>query len=469
MSTQTVPIELPPWPRQLELGRSQHPFDHLIPITMSHYPITYSSVINGPDDQVLDGYMSRLQAPVDNPQPTMLYVHIPFCDQICTFCRYARGKTPEREVMERYISALKIEMTRHLELPHIRETHFDLIYLGGGTPSVIPVDLMADLLSWILDKFPNGKREISFEGEARSLKPIEYLSMLKEHGVSRISMGVQSFQPRLRKLLGRKEGINDIEELIENANKFDLDVNFDLLYWLPYQTIEDLEKDIAQVKRLQPADIDWYNMVYDPLLRKDPLSRLIHKKRDTVAHTSGLIEMRQAMRDGCEAIGYSQPFVDNFSRKKDKDTYHVIRTGCYDGSGQTLGVGVSSLGTIGNFVYSNPDDLDSYYSALDRGKPIFKWVYDLEPKERQLERILFHFSRNMEFPKSVFDGIQSSVSDPYLTRLQDLIGRGLISESPEEYRLTETGKLWFSNIGAYLLNNDAHEDHLKRLYMKVLS
>jgi anaerobilin synthase len=447
---------------------SPHPFDRMIPVTMSHYPITYSGVINNPDDATLDHYMSRLgHGGQTSTGPAMLYIHIPFCDQICTFCRYAREKTPERAVFEVYAEALKKEMRRYLELRYVQETRFDLIYFGGGTPSVMPIDIMADLIGWINRHFQGGSKAVSFEGEARTLQDKEYLSMLKENGTTRISMGVQSFDPKLRKVLGRHEALDDIYATIANAKQLGMEVNFDLLYWLPYQTIAHIEADIEMVRKLQPTDVDWYNMVYDPLLKGDPLSRLVTRKNEVVEDTQGLLRTREAMRDGFRAIGYQQHFVDNYASGAAKDAYHVIRSGNYDGSGQTLGVGVSSLGTLGNFVYSNPDSIEAYYDVLDKRPQTFKWIFDLTPA-RQIERTLFHFARNMLLPKSVFARAEPQVAEPYVERVEQLVRKGLVEDSAEHYALTEEGKLWYGNVASHLLGHAAHERMLKKLYMRIL-
>jgi coproporphyrinogen III oxidase-like Fe-S oxidoreductase len=449
-------------------GPVAHPFDRMIPVTMSHYPITYSGVINDPDTPTLDHYVSRLGANgLPSSGPAMLYLHIPFCDQICTFCRYARQRTPERSVFEKYAAALKTEMQLYLELPYVRETSFDLIYFGGGTPSVMPIEIMADLIGWINGRFKRGKKEISFEGEARTLRDMEYLTMLKENGVSRVSMGVQSFDPKLRKILGRMEGLDDIYETIDNARKLALDVNFDLLYWLPYQTIDHIKSDIDMVRKLRPTDVDWYNMVYDPLLKNDPLSRLVTRKKDVLEDTEGLLQTRIAMRDGFRDIGFHQHFVDNYASSARKDSYHVLRTGNYDGSAQTLGVGVSSLGTLSNIVYSNPGSLEAYYQTLETRPYPFKWVFDLTPA-RQIERVLFHFVRNMLLPKSVFARSDLRISEPYRERVEQLVGKGLVEETDQNYALTEEGKLWYGNVASYLLGNVGHEKMLKRLYMRIL-
>ena len=92
-----------------------YPFDRMIPVTMSHYPITYSGVINNPDPGVLRSYVDRL-GPNGLPArgTASIYLHVPFCDQICTFCRYARTKTPEDSVFLNYAAALKEEMSRYL-------------------------------------------------------------------------------------------------------------------------------------------------------------------------------------------------------------------------------------------------------------------------------------------------------------------------------------------------------------------
>lgn len=446
----------------------ERPFDALIPITMSHYPITYSGVINNPSEDTLRYYLSRLDSHgPSRKSAAMLYIHIPFCDQICTFCRYARQKTPERGVFERYSEALKQEMRRYLEYRYVQEMEFDLVYLGGGTPSVMPLELMDDLLAWIDQHFTRGNKEISFEGEARTLQEIEYLEMLKEHGVSRVSMGVQSFDPELRKRLGRHEKVDDINRAIENAKKLDIDINFDLLYWLPYQTISHIEADIEAVRQLNPTDIDWYNMVYDPLLKNDPLSRLVTRKDGVLEDTEGLLRTREAMRDGLRSIGFQQHFVDNFACSDRKDTYHVLRTGNYDGSAQTLGVGVSSLGTIGNFVYLNAETLESYYSALETRARPYKWVFDLT-SQRQIERVLFHFARNMVLPKVVFERVEPKVAAPYLQRVHELVDKGMVDETEQYFVLSEEGKLWYGNVASHLLGHVDHEKMLKKLYKRIL-
>ena len=181
------------------------------------------------------------------------YIHIPFCKQKCNYCSFV--SFPRLELKEQYLQALKKEIKHHYQGETLKT-----IYFGGGTPSLLSVDELKKLLELFnFDK----QTEITAELNPESLTQ-EYLCGLKEIGINRISIGCQTFDDNILKIIGRKHKAKQVEDTVKWAKNAGFDnISLDFIYGLPNQTIYDFEQDLRHAVSLDIQHISLYGLKID--------------------------------------------------------------------------------------------------------------------------------------------------------------------------------------------------------------
>lgn len=183
------------------------------------------------------------------------YIHIPFCDHICYYCDFSKVYYQD-DLATNYIKALKQEIKENLTL--LPST----MYIGGGTPSALSYEQLEDLLSF-LQPYLGKKQEFSIEVNPENCD-LKKLELFKRCGVTRLSIGVQTFNEDLLKKIGRKHLNQDVFRLIDQANQLDFqDISIDLMYDLPGQTLEDVKKDLAIVSTLAITHLSYYSLIIE--------------------------------------------------------------------------------------------------------------------------------------------------------------------------------------------------------------
>ncbi|WP_295526511.1 radical SAM protein, partial [uncultured Streptococcus sp.] len=173
-------------------------------------------------------------------KPTSAYVHIPFCTQICYYCDFSKVFIKNQPV-DSYLEHL-LEEFQSYDIQKLRT-----LYIGGGTPSALSDEQLHRLLTALRNKIPQQLREFTFEANPEDLVDSR-VALVKEYGVDRISMGVQTFNDELLKILGRGHVAGDVDMAITNCKKYGIkDINVDLMFSLPKQTMEDLFDSMKKV------------------------------------------------------------------------------------------------------------------------------------------------------------------------------------------------------------------------------
>jgi len=289
----------------------------------------------------------------DRSAPRLLYLHVPFCEQLCPYCSFNRVVF-EPELCRAYFRALRREIRLYAE----RGYDFGGVYVGGGTPTVLPGEL-GETLDLVRASF--GIREISVETNPNHLTD-ETLALLKDAGVNRLSVGVQSFQdPLLRQMeryakYGSGEAIT--RRLGQIAGRFDT-LNADMIFNFPSQTPEMLAEDLAVIRSLGVDQVTWY-----PLMVSDSTRRKVSRTLGRVRYSrerryygeivKGLLPMYRLSSAWC------------FSRQPSLIDEYIVDYAEY------AGLGSGSIGYLDGTCYANTFRIPDYIAQVERGEiPLF--------------------------------------------------------------------------------------------------
>jgi oxygen-independent coproporphyrinogen III oxidase len=318
-----------------------------------------------------------------NSPPTMLYVHIPFCHQLCTFCLCHKIITRNYDKMKKYMGYLfrEIDMLREFFDEHSITPNFQEIHLGGGSPSVLDepeFDQLIEKMGTIVDY--NKLTEFALEIDPRNIfDKKDRLPYYASKGIDRISMGIQDFDPLVQKAINRIQPTDAVVELLkpEHRNLF-TSLNFDILVGLAKQTRESFRKTIEIVNEIGPDRIDlaFYNH------RPDNFSFMKVLKEEDRPND---VERHQLFLDACEGLlqgGYDRIGFDHFAKPTDRQAQAMKEQklrwnslGFSPGACRDMvGIGESSgMRITENYYFQNVYETEDYERAIDSGKfPIFR-------------------------------------------------------------------------------------------------
>ena len=285
----------------------------------------------------------------DKERSYLLYIHVPFCEELCPFCAFMRVKY-DSELAMRYFVALKKE----IELFHKRGFRFDSIYVGGGTPTILP-DKLSEIIGFVKSLWPIS--QISLETNPNHLVP-EILDILQEIGVNRLSVGVQSFDNGILKSVERFEKYGSGEEIKEWLSSivgvFDT-LNVDMMFNFPNQTDEILAREIEIVKEIKAEQITWYPLMVSEFRRKEMSKRC------------GKVDFRREKRFYemlCEGLSdsYNQESVWCFTNKTGLIDEYPIEHDEYAGAGP------GSMGYINGTLSFNTFSIPRYIEMVEGGE-----------------------------------------------------------------------------------------------------
>ncbi|MBF0410789.1 MAG: coproporphyrinogen III oxidase family protein [Candidatus Riflebacteria bacterium] len=294
--------------------------------------------------------MQLPQSPDNNPR--LLYLHIPFCEELCPYCSFHRILFSEKLCRD-YFEALFREILLYKEKGY----NFGAIYVGGGTPTIL-IDELARLIVFAKELFP--VRQISVETNPNHLTP-ENLTILREAGVNRLSCGVQTFQDKLLKKICRLDkygsGIEIAHKLRNTKNVFET-LNVDLIFNFPGQTMEMVADDLAILKKLQMDQITFYPLMVSDFSRKEMTTNL--------GEFSSVMEKRMyKFISHSLHTEYETSSAWCFSRKSNNSAMLDEYVVDYD---EYAGLGSGSIGYLNGVCYANTFDIAEYIRLLNDGR-----------------------------------------------------------------------------------------------------
>lgn len=337
-------------------------------------------------------------------QPLSLYIHLPFCANICYYCACNKVITKDHGRSAKYVKYLRKEMdlvTGYLQSrPFVSQLHW-----GGGTPTFLSGEEMAELMDITREHFdfdPQG--EYSLEIDPRSVNRTTF-NLLGQLGFNRVSIGVQDFEPAVQEAIHRIQSLDETRAALEAAREVGMkSVNFDLIYGLPRQTTETFARTLDEVIRLSPDRIALYSYAHIPTLFK-PQRRILPADMPTPEAKLGLLV--QAIST-LTAAGYVYIGMDHFA-KPDDELNIARRQGRLHRNFQgystradcdLVSLGISAISQIGPAYAQNVKTLDEYYNLLDAGQlPIARGIElsaDDALRRSLIQALMCHFEVSIE-------------------------------------------------------------------------
>ena len=273
--------------------------------------------------------------------PLSLYVHIPWCVKKCPYCDFnshqikdqATGQSPQGFDEKRYLEALKIDLQS--VLPKVWGRRIHTIFIGGGTPSLLSEEGMDQLLSDIRALLPvNADAEITMEANPGTFE-IEKFKSFAKSGINRISLGIQSFDNQKLKALGRIHDSNQAKTAIAAAIELFDQVNIDLMYALPEQTIDEALIDIRQAISFEPAHISLYHLTLEP-------NTLFAKYPPVLPDDDSAFEMLDRLMEELSGAGYQRYEVSAYAKNGHRCQHNLN----YWQFGDYIGIGAGAHGKI---------------------------------------------------------------------------------------------------------------------------
>ena len=297
-----------------------------------------------------------------------LYIHIPFCHQLCYYCGCNKIVTRHSHKADRYLDYLEKEIA--LQAPQLREKPIKQCHLGGGTPSFLSVEQMTRLMTILRASFKFDPRcETSLEIDPRSTST-DYIEHLYSLGFNRLSIGVQDIDAEVQKAINRTQSTEHVANLVHRAKAVGFtSVNLDLIYGLPHQTIASFSATLDAVIDMDPERISLFSYAHLP--QRFAAQRKIKDEWLPNASTKFSL-MRLAIETLC-SNGYEMIGMDHFAKPNDElciaqqqgSLHRNFQGYTTQADLDMLGLGVSSISFIGDWYLQNVKTLNAYYQALD--------------------------------------------------------------------------------------------------------
>lgn len=387
-----------------------------------------------------------------------LYIHLPFCESLCTYCGCNKKITKNHSVEDEYIDAVLSEWDLYKQLmsqkPVIRELH-----LGGGTPTFFSPANLKKLIGRILgDCSIAPDHEFSFEGHPNNTTK-EHLQTLFDLGFRRVSFGVQDNDPEVQFIINRIQPFDNVKNATELARSIGYkSVNFDLIYGLPLQTTEKMARTLAQTISLRPDRVAFYSYAHVPWTSKG--QRLFDEK--DLPATEEKMKLYQLGKEMFAASGYTDIGMDHFAlpddtlheAAKNGKVYRNFMGYTTQNSKILLGLGVSAISDTGTAFAQNNKTLHDYYADIKKGELSVTKGYFLSNEDIQFKTYILDIACKGRVKFNPVDkDLLTEYTFPLLNKLKN---DGLITFTDSEVIVTKSGHNFLRNIAS------AFDLHLQR-------
>ena len=372
-----------------------------------------------------------------------LYLHIPFCASICSYCNFNRGLF-ESGLKDRYVAALEREIRAHAKtVPGVAAPPADTIFFGGGTPSLLEPAEIGRLVRACRETFDvSADAEVTLETNPET-STLRRMEGFLEAGANRVSFGVQSFRETELKRLGRIHSVERAHDAAREARAAGFgNISLDLMMWLPEQSASDWRTNVEALIGIGPEHASLYLLELYP---NAPLKEEMARAGWSLAPDDDAAEMYLWSMGRLEEAGYRQYEISNVAREGFASRHNLK----YWQDGEWLGFGCGAHSTAGGARWKNVSSTEEYVRRLDAGEPVAEGRKELGRATR-MEEAIFTGLRLTDGLDLERVGAQYGVDvwARYGLALQPFVEAGLVTHTPPRLRLSREGMLLANEIMA---------------------
>jgi len=380
-------------------------------------------------------------------QGISIYIHLPYCESLCTYCGCNTRITKNHKVEEPYIDCVLKEWEMYHRLLSEGGILIHEIHLGGGTPTFFQPENLEKLIKGIL-KGNRKTSDASFSFEAHPANTTkEHLQSLYDLGFKRLSLGIQDFDEKVQFVINRQQSVTDVSRVMTEAREIGYEsINFDLIYGLPMQTMESVQMTLDVSLKMSPDRISFYSYAHVPWI-KPGQRRFTEMDLPVGEDKLALYNLGKAM---IQEAGYEDVGMDHFAKKEDalfianaNGTLHRNFMGYADQyTPLMIGLGVSSISDAWTAFGQNVKTVEEYQKCIQEGKlPVFKGhLLDEE------DVIIRQYILDMMCRGVVNLIPNSELNARILERLESLECDGLVKINELEISITVVGKSFLRNV-----------------------
>lgn len=398
-----------------------------------------------------DEWLTSLRGALDTPDATIsLYIHLPFCESLCTFCGCNTVITRDHSRAQPYIDLVLRELDAYLRaVPALAERSIGQVHLGGGTPTFLSTDELSRLIDGIYSRLSRtpGDFEGSVEADPR-VTARAHLETLRDRGFSRLSLGIQDFNDETQQLVNRVQSPELVDKLVRDARSAGYQsINFDLIYGLPAQTPESIDATARTVLDLSPDRLAVYSFARVPWIK--PQQRKF--KDEQIPAGAEKRALYETIRRPLLERGYVELGLDHFAKPADPlaraasaGTMHRNFQGYTERRTTVLlGLGVSAISETPDCYHQNEKVITVYNRRVDRDEvPTLRGHKLSDDDRRRRERIL-----------QLMTGFRVRLSDDEMTDartfLSSMLEDGLIELDHNELRIPMHGRAFLRNAAVF--------------------
>ena len=364
-----------------------------------------------------------------------IYVHIPFCKQKCRYCDFTSFSCME-DRYDDYFKCLTQEIKEKADELNKEDIEIDTVYIGGGTPSIVPSEYIEDVVKLIFKKFKVLKNaEITIEvnpGTVDKEKLEKYLSI----GINRLSIGLQSANDKLLKMLGRIHTYSEFENVYEKARQAGFkNINVDLMIGLPNQKMKDVEDSLNKIIEKSPEHISVYSLIVEEGTK---IFDLIESGELVLPNEDLEREMYWKVKEVLQENGYNHYEISNFAKPGYESKHN---SNCWK-QHSYLGFGLAAHSYYDGIRYSNISDLKRYIDNIKNGESVYNIIFhEKQSKEQMMKEYILLGLRKID-GVLISEFKEKFVDNPlyvFRNQLDNLVKQDLIEVSDNNIYLTNKG------------------------------
>ena len=417
---------------------------------------SYPTAVQFKEDYTQETYKAFAEKSNQSDKALSLYFHIPFCDTVCFYCGCNKVVTKDRSKAAPYLERVHKEIAMQAKL-FDSTRKVDQLHWGGGTPTFISHSEMRELMAVTRQHFnlhDDDSGEYSIEIDPREVSR-ESISLLRELGFNRMSLGVQDFNPAVQKAVNRIQSREQTMAALTAAREEEFkSISVDLIYGLPLQTVESFDSTLDELIDISPDRVSVFNYAHLPE-RFKPQRRI---NEEELPPAAAKLEIFKHCMEKLTNAGYVYIGMDHFAKPTDELTiaqqngqlYRNFQGYATHADCDLVGIGITSIGTIANSFAQNVRTLEEYYDRIDNDKlAIFRGVEidndDLIRREAIMQ-LICHFYLDFSAVEQRFGINFNSYFANELERYQVMVEDGLITMDEHSITVTPKGRLLIRNI-----------------------